>query len=302
MKRLLTILTVMAALLASSLPVYVAVCGDGNATEWTGFAAQARSKSKKNKRKKKQKKPAKSRQSLRQQQPAAQASVPTVGNTSLQMGLPRGMANNTVRYKAITVWFNPNLRIPNCVGYELTATMVSMADAPDHENRKNYRYSQDTRVTGCPDHWEYRGSGYTRGHMAPAMDMRWDPQAMADCFLMTNMCPQETKLNNDHWRKLEERVHGWAKRYHRLLVFTGPIMGSHPGLIGKEHKNIAVPDAFFKVVYAPQQGRSIAFIYRNGPCPGSFSKYAVPVAEVERRTGFTFPAAIPRNQCSPQSW
>ena len=180
--------------------------------------------------------------------------------------------------------------------------MVDMADAPGHENRKNYNYARDPKVKECPENWEYRGSGYSRGHMAPAMDMRWDKTAMAQCFYMTNMCPQDTKLNNDHWRVLEEKVHKWAKRDKRILVFTGPIMGKSPKRIGKNKADIAVPEAFFKVVYAPGQGRAIAFIYPNQPCPGGISKYAVTVAEVERRTGLTFSSAIPKRQCKVDDW
>ena len=87
---------------------------------------------------------------------------------------------------------------------------------------------------------------------------------------------------------LEERVHRWAKRDKRIMVYTGPIMGKKPKMIGKDKQNIAVPEAFFKVLYAPEQNRSIAFIYPNSPSPGSISKYAVTVAEVERRTGIKF--------------
>lgn len=220
----------------------------------------------------------------------------------LAVGIPKGVSNQVINYQSIRVNFNPSYRIPNCVVYELTATMVDMADAPDHEKRKSYNYARDTKVASCPENWEYRGSGYSRGHMAPAMDMRWDKTAMAQCFYMTNMCPQETKLNNDHWRVLEEKVHRWAKRDKRIMVYTGPIMGKHPKMIGKDKQNIAVPDAFFKVLYAPDQGRSIAFIYDNRPCPGNISKYAVTVAEVERRTGLTFSSTIPKRQCNLADW
>ena len=302
----------VAMVMGGALPPQVM---DNNITaQW---CAQAKTKHKKHKKSQKSKRSKKSSKSSKSSKSRAQAStlmsVPTIGqrattvpgqntNALLGVGIPKGMSNQVINYKAIRVNFNPSLRIPNCVAYELTATMVDMADAPDHEVRKNFNYARDTNVKSCPENWEYRGSGYTRGHMAPAMDMRWDRTAMAQCFYMTNMCPQETKLNNDHWRVLEERVHNWAKRDKRLMVFTGPIMGKNPKKIGKDKQNIAVPDAFFKVLYVPEQGRSIAFIYENKPCPGNISKYAVTVAEVERRTGLTFSNAIPKRQCNIADW
>lgn len=311
MRRLVGIwLLVTAMVMGGALPPQLV--GENEVTmQW---CAQAKSKKKSKKKKNKSRKSRKSKANIASK-PAASplVSVPTIGKTStvvpqqnanalLGVTIPKGVSNQVLNYQTIRVNYNPSLRIPNCVAYELTATMVSMADAPGHENRKNYNYARDNSVKTCPENWEYRGSGYSRGHMAPAMDMRWDKTAMAQCFYMTNMCPQDTKLNNDHWRVLEEKVHRWAKRDKRLMVYTGPIMGKHPQMIGKNKQNIAVPDAFFKIVYAPEQGRSIAFIYDNKPCPGNISKYAVTVAEVERRTGLKFSSAIPKNQCKVEEW
>ena len=313
---------VVAMVMGGALPPQM--MGDNEITsQWWG---QAKSK-KKNKKKTKKAKKANKAQKAKKTNKTNKAnkankgtvsslvSVPAIGKTAttnavpqqgtnalLAVEIPKSVSNQVINYKTIRVNFNPSLRIPNCVAYELTATMVDMADAPDHENRKSHNYAKDPNVKSCPENWEYRGTGYSRGHMAPAMDMRWDKTAMAQCFYMTNMCPQDTKLNNDHWRVLEEKVHRWAKRDKRIMVYTGPIMGKNPKMIGKNKQDIAVPDAFFKVVYAPDQGRAIAFIYPNTPCPGNISKYAVTAAEVERRTGLTFSGAIPKRQCNVTDW
>ncbi len=308
---------VVAMVMGGALPPQV--MGDsGITTQWCALAKSKNKKKSSKKDKKSKKKDKKDKKKSKQSDKATASplvSVPTIGKTTtttvvpqqntnalLAVTIPQGVSNQVLNYQAIRVNFNPSLRIPNCVAYELTATMVAMADAPGHEVRKNYNYARDPNVKSCPENWEYRGSGYSRGHMAPAMDMRWDKTTMAQCFYMTNMCPQETKLNNDHWRVLEERVHRWAKRDKRIMVYTGPIMGKDPKMIGKDKKNIAVPDAFFKVLYAPDQGRAIAFIYPNTPCPGGIKKYVVTVAEVERRTGLTFSNAIPKHQCKIEDW
>ena len=304
MKQSLKIWILVAAMvLGGAIPPQV-IGNSGITTQWCAQAkSKKKAKKKKNKNKAKAAKTKKSSFYSAASQSTLTNKTPQQGsNTLLAVGIPKGVSNEVINYKAIRVNFNPSLRIPNCVAYELTATMVDMADAPDHEKRKSYNYAKDPNVKSCPEQWEYRGSGYSRGHMAPAMDMRGDKTTMAQCFYMTNMCPQDTKLNNDHWRVLEEKVHRWAKRDKRLMVYTGPIMGKNPMMIGKNQANIAVPEAFFKVLYAPGQGRSIAFIYENRPCPGNISKYAVTVAEVERRTGLTFSSAIPKKQCNIADW
>ena len=205
----------------------------------------------------------------------------------LEVKLPAQLDNQTVRYKAITVYFNQHYRTPNCVAYELTSTMTSMADSRDAENRANYKFERDHEVKGCPDWWDYKESGYTRGHMAPAMDMRWDKTAMEECFLMTNICPQVEEMNDGEWRHVEEAVHKWSRTAGRLIVFTGPNMRR----IGK-HEDIAVPQRFFKVVYSPSQNRAIAFVMENKRMPNSWTNYATTIDKVEALTGYDFLSSL----------
>ncbi len=218
----------------------------------------------------------------------------TGAQSLLDVALPERLDNQTVRYKSIVVYFNKYYRVPNCVAYELTSTMTSMADSRDAENRANYKFEKDHDVKGCPDWWEYKESGYTRGHMAPAMDMRWDKTAMAQCFLMTNICPQLDEMNDGEWRHVEEAVHKWSRTAGRLVVFTGPIFSNNMKCIGK-HQDIAVPDRFFKVIYSPKQNRAIAFVMENKKMTNSWTNYATTIDKVEALTGYDFLAALDDN-------
>lgn len=231
--------------------------------------------------------------------PLISGKTPTaVANSLLYVAVSKGVSNEVISRESMTVYFNKELRIPNCVIYELTETEVTISDSPGAERRKNYDYDKDPESRHSPERWSYRGSGYDRGHMAPAMDMKWSPAAMRQCFYMTNMCPQDHDLNGGAWRLLEEKIHRWGKRDKRLIIATGPIMGKSTKRIGPDN-NVAVPEAFYKVVYAPTQGRAIGFIYPNEPVSGSFKKRVVTVDEVERRTGLDFFSSLPDNVEAP---
>lgn len=218
--------------------------------------------------------------------------------------MPRGLSNTVVKYKGYTAHFNKNLHIPNCVVYEITAS-----EARGRREREG-DFERDKNVTGCPNWWDYRDSGYDRGHMAPAGDMKWDEQAMNETFYLTNICPQDDELNAGLWNDLEVKVREWAKRDKSLIVITGPIVDSNPKTIGQD-MDIAVPEAFFKVVLATktQPMKAIAFICPNSACGGSLNKYAVSIDEVEKRTGMNFFNALPddvedklESTCNPNQW
>lgn len=108
--------------------------------------------------------------------------VSTDKNPLLLVKLPQGVANQRINHMAYVCYFNKEHRIPNCVIYELSATEVAQCDAPGAERRKNYKFLADPKSPDSPDWYEYRGSGYDRGHMVPANDMKWDKTAMKECL------------------------------------------------------------------------------------------------------------------------
>ncbi len=218
-----------------------------------------------------------------------------VANSSLTAVRVNPRYRNSVKqYTAMTVNFNPSYRVPNCVSYMLTASMVAVTDGPNAQHRRNYKFYADPSVSGCPEWWEYKRSGYDRGHMAPANDMRWSRQSMSDCFLMTNICPQDHDMNGGSWNKLELKVHDWARLHGKIVVVTGPIFNGSGKRIGNNN-DIVVPAGFFKVVLDPARNRAIGFLYNNREEPGGVKRHACSVDEVERVTGHDFFSSLPDN-------
>ncbi len=137
-------------------------------------------------------------------------------------------------------------------------------------------------------------SGYDRGHMAPAADMKWSKQAMAESFYMSNICPQNPNLNRGDWNDLEEKSRQWAKKYGAVYIACGPVYDhGKPKRIG--NNKVAVPDAFYKVILIndSKTPQAIGFLFPNKAGHKPLKKYIVTVDSVEKRTGIDFFPALP---------
>ncbi len=202
----------------------------------------------------------------------------------LTVAMPSTVDSQNVEYTGYAVSFNPTFRIPNYVAYELTRSETK------GNAKRAGSFKRDANVENCPKSADYTRSGYDRGHMAPAADMKWSEQAMRESFYMTNICPQFPALNRGGWKQLEDKVRDWAIRDSAIIVITGPVVGdAHKTIAG----DIAVPDAFFKVLLAPSEGRGIAFVYQNAGGQKTIARQAVSIDSVETLTGFDFFRALP---------
>lgn len=191
-------------------------------------------------------------------------------------------------YAGMTVSFNPRLHVPNWVAWELTAEETK-GKTPRHN-----KFQADEDMEGSADPWDYNYSGYDRGHMAPAGDMKWSEEAMRETFYMTNMCPQAKNLNTGAWKSLEEKCRQWAKADSAIVIVCGPVLtDSITEYIGDSR--VAVPERFFKVVLSPYANppRGIGFVMNNGKVEGGIQRAAMSIDEVERITGHDFFAALP---------
>lgn len=209
-----------------------------------------------------------------------------------------------IDYAGMKVSFNSTKHIPNWVAWELTA-----AEATGQEERKS-KFMTDNRVAGCSMPDDYTNSGYDRGHMAPAGDMKWSPLAMKESFYMTNICPQHKKLNAGSWKRLEEKCRDWALADSAIIIIAGPVLTDKiTETIGSN--NVIVPKRFFKVILSPYSNppRAIGFIMPNGAVPGGMQTAAMSVDDVEQITGHDFFSTLPEqteqtveSQCQFHKW
>ena len=174
--------------------------------------------------------------------------------------MPNGKQGQVIQRTGYTLAYDKKTKTPQWVAWELTKEETK----GNHE--RTDKFLPDPNVEGAKVvTTDYTGSGYDRGHMAPAGDMKWSKKAMEESFYMSNICPQIHHLNTGDWNELEANTRKWARRYGSVYVTCGPIYNGsrRTQYIGKNR--VKVPDAFFKVILiqSPKKTCALGFFFEN---------------------------------------
>jgi len=207
----------------------------------------------------------------------------------IEMPAPqKGNSELFLQRKGYIVSYNKENKISNWVAWHLTAEHADGAWPRD----RNYYEDEDVPLPRATNA-DYKGSGWTHGHMCPAADNKWDSISMRESNFLTNICPQHASLNTGLWNRIEQDCRKWAKKYGDLYIVCGPV------LLNQEHETIGmnkvvVPEAFFKVILRMNpHPAAIGFIVRNNEGKKRRDQYVNTVDDVERITGIDFFPALP---------
>lgn len=198
-----------------------------------------------------------------------------------------------IEHTGFTLSYNLDTNCPNWVAWDLTE---EEAYATQFKRSNDFRGDAMIPPLYRVEGYDYKQTGFDRGHMCPAGDMKWNADAMSDCFLMSNICPQIPVLNQQWWEHLESACRRWASQEGCVYICCGPIYDkqSEARYIGDE-VTIRVPDAFFKVVVSLRQGKEkgIGFYYKNNDSRQTMESAVLSIDQVEELTGYDFFAALP---------
>jgi len=209
---------------------------------------------------------------------------------SVDLFLPEITENDQIIiHQNYTLSYNENHEQAEWVAYELTKQEV-LGTVSRTDNFKS-----DTAVTtGSASLSDYRGSGFDRGHLAPAADMKFSSTAMNESFYLSNMSPQNASFNRGIWKKLEAIVRQWAYNNEAILVVTGPVLNkaTYPS-IGSN--GVSIPEYYYKVILDHTEPgiKAIGFILPNIKGQYPITAYAVSVDKVEEITGINFFSIFP---------
>ena len=207
------------------------------------------------------------------------------------MGVPftqNNFANltHTLRNEGYMLGYSEKLANPLWVIYKVTNTKQKFGKRP--------KFIADWRSLAGITTYDYKGSGYTRGHLAPnyVIASRYGRGAQKETFLMTNMSPQKAAFNQKIWQRLEEvSANHFSKKFAEFWVVTGPIFDEKPARL--KNTEIAIPKAFYKIFITPKTAdhpvQALAFIIpQDAGKKDSLLKYVTTVDEVEKQTGIDF--------------
>lgn len=204
-------------------------------------------------------------------------------------GLPfYSSEDDIIRHFAYTFKYREEHEQAEWIAYRLTAERVMGS----YKRTNDFR--SDPKVkTGSAALSDYKGSGYDRGHLAPAGDMKWSSTAMSESFFMSNMSPQKPGFNRGIWKKLEEKVRTWATVNEEIYIVTGPVLSDNLPTIGSNE--VAVPNYYYKVIldYKEPELKGIGFVLLNQSSQQPLETYAVTIDSVEILTGIDFFPAMP---------
>lgn len=230
---------------------------------------------------------------------AAAVEAPSPAARHPPYGYP--VSDKILRKDGFVVSYDARTRLPRWVYERLTADSLRGS-----ERRRGKEFREETAIEEPlrARLADFAGSGYDRGHMAPAGDLKGSASAMRDSFSLANVAPQDPELNREYWNRLECFLRDLARQHRAVHVFTGPLFLPKPEgqdmvvsykVLGTSR--VAVPTHFFKVVLverdregAAPERLAAAFVVPNRPVPADtrLVTFLRPVDVVERLAGIIF--------------
>ena len=207
-------------------------------------------------------------------------------------GLPAGQSAQVLQNPGFLVGYSDSRRQPLWVAYRAESLKGRRLG-------KRPPFEPDPRVSMPVMPQDYRGSHYTRGHLAPnyLIGKLYGRKAQRATFLMSNISPQRAQLNSLVWQRLEDaEAKVVAPGAVELWALAGPVFGEQRAL---KKSGVALPEAFYRIWLDVRDGEpwALAFVVPQNVCGTEpLSKFLSSVDEIERRTGLDFFGELPDPQ------
>ncbi|XP_027788225.1 nuclease EXOG, mitochondrial isoform X1 [Marmota flaviventris] len=217
-----------------------------------------------------------------------------------QFGFPL-TGTETRCYTNHALSYDQTKRVPRWVLEHISRSKI-MGDA----DRKHCKFKPDPNIPPAFSAFneDYVGSGWSRGHMAPAGNNKFSSKAMAETFYLSNIVPQNFDNNSGYWNRIEMYCRELTERFEDVWVVSGPLTLPQTRSDGKKtvsyqvigEDNVAVPSHLYKVILARRSPESTeplalgAFVVPNeaiGFQP-QLTEFQVSLQDLEKLSGLVF--------------
>lgn len=195
---------------------------------------------------------------------------------------PHGTPSPTdqiICYETFSIGYNYVSKQADWVSYTVTADSVAVYVERTDDFREDVNLPESVRSTLT----HYSGSGFDRGHLAPAATVGTTESTMSDTFVLSNMSPQLPGFNRDGWAEVEARIRDCVYDLKDMTIVTGPVLGDDSTeRIGGNGP--MVPVSFFKLLVHGNKAYAMIFPHSEFSLY-SFDKYVVSPSEIQQSTG-----------------
>jgi endonuclease G len=203
--------------------------------------------------------------------------------------LPTNFKGTTLSHTYYTLSYSEADKQAEWVAYYLTPASIN------GPQKRSSKFLPDPFLSNPLGSSSYIKSGYDRGHLCPAADMKLNTTSMKESFYMSNMSPQVPSFNRGIWSKLEDKIRDWALEKKGLYVVTGPLLNKNCGTVNQK---ITVPCAYYKIVFKQTKAgvEAIAFLLPNAGSTQLLKQFVVSIDYIEALTGIDFFANLPDSE------
>ena len=201
---------------------------------------------------------------------------------------PLGLYDNLISHNYYSLSYSEEHKQAEWVYYKLNSLQLNQT-----VKRKNNFRKDPKVIKNSSDLNDYKGSGYDRGHLAPAADMKYNSNSMRESFYLSNVSPQSANFNRGIWKKIEKQIRDWSYMYGELIIITGPILECENfGKIGTNR--VTIPKWYYKVVIDPNNyKRNLAVLIENTGSSNSVKSYVITIDQLEEFSGIDFFYRLP---------
>lgn len=237
----------------------------------------------------------------------ADVSTTAVYRNHVEFGTPDGAAGIVLSKREFVSSYSEARGGPNWVSWNLNATQFGAAARCDCFSADLALPSDVYRVVD----FDYRNSGYDRGHMVQSESRTVTLQENAATFLMTNILPQFGENNQGPWSAFESYLNDLARQQGKeIYVVAGGEYSATPRTL-KGQGRVQIPEWTWKVAVVMDGGEGLGDVHgygdlqvlairmpndsagaagiRNTP----WQNYTTTVDDIEARTGLDLLDALP---------